>query len=163
MINSILLFMRHSNSIPKWTSFYLKFSDCIPNWETFVREVLWFDALFSKWRNDKNLDQLSLSRPSGSHDFNAKIGLKNRPPWPEIFAKMLLNMARQTKPQPHFGFSQISRPRAVCFSNRFLHWNRGIETVVLSTMKGTNGVFKKRKILPTSLKNGLKNAKLREK
>ena len=47
--------------------------------------------------------------------FNAKIGLKNGPPRAEIFAKMFLNMARQTKPQPHFGFSQISRPSVVPF------------------------------------------------
>ena len=41
--------------------------------------------------------------------FNAKIGLKHGPPWAEILAKMFLNMAHQTKPQPHFVFfSNIS-------------------------------------------------------
>ena len=58
---------------------------------------------------------------------------------------------------------QISRPTVVRFSNRFLHSNRGIETVVLSTIKATNGVFKNQKILPASLKNDLKNPKLQEK
>ena len=56
-----------------------------------------------------------------AHGFNAKIGLKNGPTWVEIFSKIFLNMACQTKPQPHFVFSQISRPRVVRFSNRFLH------------------------------------------
>ena len=51
-----------------------------------------------------------------------------------------------------FVFCQISRPRVVHFSNRFLHWNRGIETVVLSTIKGTNGVFKNPKIFPRASK-----------
>ena len=39
-------------------------------------------------------------------------------------------------------FLQISRPRVVCFSNRFLHWNLGINMVVLSLVKGTNRVKK---------------------
>ena len=39
-------------------------------------------------------------------------------------------------------FLQISRPTVVHFSNRFLNWNRGIETVILSTIKGTNKVKK---------------------
>ena len=59
-------------------------------------------------------------------------------------------------------FLQISWPREVRFSKRFLHWNRGIEMVVLSTMKGTNGVFKNPKNFPASLKNCLKNPKLWE-
>ena len=94
--------------------------------------------------------------------FQCKNRFENGPPWAEILAKMFLNMACQTKPWPHFVFSQLSRPRVVRFSNRFLHWNRGIETVVLSTIKGTNGVFKNPKIFPASLKNRLKNPKLRE-
>ena len=88
-------------------------------------------------------------------------------PYPCVYnswsQKMFLNMAHQTKPQPYLVFSQISRARVVRFSNRFLLWNRGIETVVLSTIKGTNGVFKNQKIFPTRVKNGLKNPKLREK
>ena len=56
--------------------------------------------------------------------------------------KIILSVARQTKRQPHFVFSQINQPRVVCFLNRFLHWNRGIETVILSKIKGTNGIFK---------------------
>ena len=43
-----------------------------------------------------------------------------------------------------------------------LHWNCGIDRVVLSTIKGSNRVFKNQKILPESLKNDLKNPKLRE-
>ena len=85
-------------------------------------------------------------RPSWSHGFNAKIGLTNGPPWAEKFSKPFFNMARQTKPQPHFVFSQISRPRVARFSNRFLHWNRGIEAVVLSSIRGKNGVLKNPKI-----------------
>ena len=42
-------------------------------------------------------------------------------------------------------FLQICQPRLVHFSNRFLHWNRGIKAVVLITIKGTNGVFLKSK------------------
>ena len=38
-----------------------------------------------------------------------------------------------------------------------------LKSVVLSTIKGTNGVFKNWKILHKSLENGLKNPKLREK
>ena len=36
-------------------------------------------------------------------------------------------MARQTKPQPHFVLSQISRPRVVCFNHRiwFALWGLG--------------------------------------
>ena len=100
--------------------------------------------------------------PSWSHGFNAKIGLKNGPPGAEIFAKKFLNMARQTKPHPHFVFLKYLVP-VVRFSNRFLHWNCGIEMVVLSTIKSTNGVFENWKILPKSIKSCLKNPKLREK
>ena len=63
---------------------------------------------------------------------------------------------------PILFFTQISQPRVVRFSNRFLRWNRGTKAVVLSTIKGMNGVSKNQKILPVSLKNGLKNLKLRE-
>ena len=101
-------------------------------------------------------------RPPRSHGFNAKIGLKNGPPWAEILAKMFFNMACQTKPWPHFVFSQFSRPKVVRFSSRFLHWNRGIEAVVLSTIRGTNGVFKNQNFFSASLENGLKNPKLQE-
>ena len=86
---------------------------------------LWL-LLYSKW-------------PSWSHGFNAKIGLKNEPPWAEIFTKIFFDMACQTKPPANNGFSQISQPRVVRFSNRFLRWNREIKTVVLSTIKVTNG------------------------
>ena len=79
---------------------------------------------------------------SWSHGFNAKIGLKNGQPWAKIFAKMFRNMAGRTKPQPHFVFSQITWPRVVRFSNRFLLWNCGIEAVVLSTIKGTTEFLK---------------------
>ena len=101
-------------------------------------------------------------RPPWSHGFNAKIGLKNGPPWAEIIEK------KQNGITVWFGmaclktFLQVSRPTVVRFSNRFLHWNRGIEAVVLSTIRGTNGVFKNRVFFPTSLKNVLKNPKLRE-
>ena len=96
---------------------------------------------------------------SWSHGFNAKIGLKNGQPWAKIFAKMFRNMAGRTKPQPHFVFSQITWPRVVRFSNRFLLWNCGIEAVVLSTIKGTTEE-KKNQILYVYLKNWLKNLKL---
>ena len=91
-------------------------------------------------------------RPSWSHGFNAKIGLKNEPPWAEIFTKIFFNMACQTKPPANNGFSQISQPRVVRFSNRFLRWNREIKTVVLSTIKVTNGVKKFMKIFQKSSK-----------
>ena len=42
-------------------------------------------------------------------------------------------------------FLQISRHRVVRFSNRSFHWNRGIKTVVLSTIIDTNGAFKYQK------------------
>ena len=60
-------------------------------------------------------------------------------------------------------FANISAHGAVVsFSNQFLHWNCGMETVVLRTIKCPNEVFKNWKNLPTSLKSGLKNPKLWE-
>ena len=143
------LFFPISSSFPAISGFCGHFW---PSWEKFpdFQKLHLYLLLYLKW-------------PSWSHGLNAKIGLKNGPLWAEIFAKMFLNMACQTKPQPHFVLTQLSRPREVRFSNRFLHWDRGIETVILSTMKGTNAVFKNLKILPRSLKNGLKNPKLQEK
>ena len=134
-----------------------------PFWNSAKLQFLW--VLTKTILNILCLKILSLNflGPPQSRGFNAKIGLKNGPPWAEILAKMFLNMACQTKPWPRFVFSQLFRPRVVRFSNRFLHWNRGIEVVVLSTIRCTNRVFKNRKIFPASLKNGLKNPKLREK
>ena len=68
-------------------------------------------------------------QPSPSHGCNAKIGLKNGPPWAEIFAKILLNMACQTKPQPHFVF--MVRPRTILKSvsgmvGRLVGWLVGL-------------------------------------
>ena len=37
-------------------------------------------------------------------------------------------------------FWKISQPRVICFLHRFLCWNHEIGTIVLSTIKGTNGV-----------------------
>ena len=45
------------------------------------------------------------------------------------------------------------------FFKPILHWNRGIETVILSTINGTNGVFKISNKFASSLKNRLKNPK----
>ena len=75
--------------------------------------------------------------------------------------KKELNMARKTISQPHFVFSNISA-RGGPFLKPILHWNHGIETFVLSTIKGPKRVFKTPKKFPTSLKNCLKNQKLRE-
>ena len=101
-------------------------------------------------------------RPSWTHGFNAKIGLKIDPAWAEIFKK------KQNWFVVWFGmpcwntFLQISQPRVVRFSNRFLRWNRVFKTVILSTIKGRNGVKKIMKILSMDVKNHLKNPKLRE-
>ena len=109
-----------------------------------------FEAIFEARR--KNLRILLYSkRPSRCHGFNAKIGLKNGPLWAEIFEKNQNGVAVWFGGPCLKTFLQISRARVVRFSNRFLHWNRGIETVVLSTIKGTNGVFKNPKIFPASL------------
>ena len=91
-------------------------------------------------------------RPPWSHGFNAKIGLKNRPPWAEIFTNIFLDMAHQTKPQPNYRFSQISQHKVGCFSNRFLSWNCEIKTVVLSMSRGTNKVKKIRNFCPQTYK-----------
>ena len=99
-------------------------------------------------------------QPSWSHGFNAKIGLKNEPPWAEIFKKMFFNMAHQTKLPANNSFSQIYQLRLGHFSNRFLRWNRVFKTNVLSTMKGTNGVKKIMKILSMNVKNHLKKNKI---
>ena len=52
---------------------------------------------------------------------------------------------------------KISRARLLRFSNRFLHWNRVIKTVVLTTIKATNRSIKNLQNLAVYLKNGLKN------
>ena len=49
-------------------------------------------------------------------------------------------------------FLQISRHRVVRFLNQSFHWNHGIETVVFSTIIGTNGVFKYPKKIPRASK-----------
>ena len=90
--------------------------------------------------------------------FQCKIGLKTGHPRPRYLRKNKMGL--------QFGFAchvlQTSRHRVVRFSNQSFHWNRGIETVVLSTIIGTNGVFKYPKFFPASFKNHLKNPKLRE-
>ena len=91
-------------------------------------------------------------RPSWSHGFNAKIGLKNEPPWAEIFEKNHYWLAVWFGMPCQKIFLWISRPRVVRFSNRFLRWNREIKTVVLSTIKVTNGVKKFMKIFQKSSK-----------
>ena len=127
----------------------------------FLRPLLRY--MYKNFDLKKNVYLLLYSKwPSQSDSFKAKIGLKNEPPGAEIFAKMYFNTAHQTKPPAKNGFSQISQPRVGRFSNRFLRWNREIETVVLSTIKGTNGTKKMLWILSTNLKYRLKNPKLRK-
>ena len=118
------------------------------SWEklSYFLNLRWYLLLYSK-------------RPPWSHSFNAKIGLKNGPPWAEIIEK------KQNGVAVWFGmpclktFLQVSWPTVVCFSNQFLHWDRGIEAVVLSTIRGMNRVFKNRIFFPTSLENGLKTSR----
>ena len=57
-------------------------------------------------------------------------------------------------------FLKISRARLVRFSNRFLRWNREIETIVLSTIKATNQMKKYFQNLAVYLKNGLEKPNL---
>ena len=65
--------------------------------------------------------------PYPSHRFNAKIGLKNRPPWAEIFAKMFLNLARQNQtatpffPLKYLGPGCSVFPTSFCID--FLDWH----------------------------------------
>ena len=76
--------------------------------------------------------------PAWTHGFNAKIGFKKYAPSPEISAKMSKIL------QIWFGdlnldtFNLISQDSVHIFQNRFLHWNRGFEPVVLSTMNPRN-------------------------
>ena len=91
-------------------------------------------------------------QPSWTHGFNAKIGLKNDPVWAEIFEKNHYWLAVWFGMPCQKIFLWISRPRVVRFSNRFLRWNREIKTVVLSTIKVTNGVKKFMKIFQKSSK-----------
>ena len=98
---------------------------------------------------------------SQCHGFNAKSVLKMGHPGPRYLSKQNGVAIWFCVPCLNF-FLQISRHRVVRFSNRSLLWNRGIETVVLSTIIGTNRVFKYPKKIPESFKNRLKNPKLRE-
>ena len=91
-------------------------------------------------------------RPSQSHGFNAKIGLKNEPLWAEIFTKMFFNMARQTKPPANNVFLKYLSPGWVIFQTDFC-----VETGHFSYNKRY-----KRNILSMNLKNHLKNPKFRE-
>ena len=106
---------------------------------------------------------IDLKQTPLSHGWNAKIGFKNNPTCADILPKNY-NWVEVWFGVPCLNtFLQISRPRVFRFSNQFLHWNRGIKTVVSSIMKGTYGISKNLKMLSPKLKNGLKSIKLWEK
>ena len=110
-----------------------------------------FEAIFEARGKNFSISKNSVctSYCTLSDGFNAKIGLQT----------CFLTWHAKPDRNPFCFFSNIS-VQGFPFSNRFLHWNRGIKRVVLSTIKGTNGDFKNQKILPASLRNGLKIPKL---
>ena len=79
-----------------------------------------------------------LKRPAWAHGFNAKISFEKYALGPEILTKMCPNSGGQTKPSYFETFLSISRDSVRIFQNRFLHWNRELKPVVLSTMKPIN-------------------------
>ena len=139
---------------------YLNEKPFFPNSSSFPA-ILGFWGLFQGSREKiSDFKKLRLylllysKRTSQSPVFNAKIGLKNGPPWAAIFAKMLLNMARQTKPQSNYAFSQISQHRVSHFYNQFLCWNLEVKMVVMSTVKGTRGITQEWQVAGTSKVKG---------
>ena len=64
---------------------------------------------------------------------------------PEILTKVCQNSGCQTKPSYFETFWPISRDSVRIFQNRFLHWNRELKSVVLSTIKPINET---KKVLP---------------
>ena len=95
--------------------------------------------------------------------FQCKIGFKNGPPRAKIFEKKQNGVAVWFCVPCLKFFYKYPRTGWSAFQTELCkYWNRGIETVVLSTIIGTNGVFKYPKKIPMSFKNRLKNPKLRE-
>ena len=74
-------------------------------------------------------------RPACAYGFNAKIWFEKYTMSPEILTKMCQNLGCQTKPAYFETFWPISQDSVHNFQKRFLHWNRGLKPIVLSTMK----------------------------
>ena len=116
---------------------------------------------FSKFQKLRLYLLLYSRRPSWSHGFNAKIRLKNNPSWAEIFEKMQFWLVFWFGTPCWNIFVNISA-QGGSILNWCLCWNCDIKRVVLSTIKGTNGVKKFMKILSRYIKNHLKTTKLGE-
>ena len=142
--------------MPKWKAFY-------PNWVKFsrhfwfLRQFLRLAGIFFSFKNSFCIFYWT----SQCHGFNAKLVYKTGHPGPRYLRKKKMGL-RLVLRAMFVMFLQISRHMVVRFSNRSFHWNCEIERVILSTIIGTNGVFKYPKKIPMSFKNRLKNPKLRE-
>ena len=148
------------SQMPKWIAFF-------PNQVKFSRNLGFLRRFLKLVGKISDIQKLRLyllfysKRPFWSHGFNEKISLKNGPPCAEIFVKKFKHGTQNQTATPFCFFSNILAQGGP-FLKPILHWNHGIETLVLSTIKGPKRVFKTPKKFPTSLKNCLKNKKLRE-
>ena len=91
--------------------------NAIKSWDLPLLRAL--EAKFSFKVREESPDQIS------------EVGKKLGVPW-------FWDLESQTKPPVENCFWLISRARLLHFSNRCLHWNRVIKTVVLTTIKATN-------------------------
>ena len=139
---------------------YLNEKPFFPIRSNFPAILVFWGHLWGSWKTSSDFLKFRLYHLLYSKRPSPSQGLKNRPPWAEIFAKIFLNIARQTNPATPFCFFLNISAQGGSFLNLFLHWTRGIKEVVLSTIKGTKGVLKNRKILPASLKNPKLQGKL---
>ena len=84
-----------------------------------------------------------LKRTSQCHGFNVKLVYKMGHPGPRYLRKNQMGLQFGFACHVWNYFTNISPHGGVVrFSNWSFHWNRGIETVVLSTIIAKNGVFK---------------------
>ena len=116
-----------------------------------------FDFFFSSF-----LPFIVLKTSVSFSQFQRKNRFEKRATLTWDICKKYFSTAHQTKSPAKNCFSLICQPRVGCFSNWFLCWNRDIETLVLSTIKDTNGAEKMLRILSMNLKYCLKNPKLRK-
>ena len=135
---------RHKNLY----SFYTFTSDFSLNFRPFLRYAVKFSDIFLALFVSFLVPKATVLSPS----IKTKSGL--------ISVKVFSDLASQTKPSVEHSFWLIFQALLGLLTNQFLHWNREIETIVLSVITATNKFMKNWQTSAMVLKIILKNLNL---